>query len=55
MHLKAKSDTMPWTKLKEGLQMEFSSLPTMIDAINALEEQTQGPHETLDEYTQEFF
>ena len=25
-HLKAKSDTMPWTKLKEGLQMEFSSL-----------------------------
>ncbi len=37
-HLKAKTDTMPWTKLKEGLQMEFSSLPTMIDAINALEE-----------------
>ena len=37
-HLKAKSDTTPWTKLKEGLQMEFSSLPTMIDAINALEE-----------------
>ncbi len=54
-HLKAKSDTMPWTKLKEGLQMEFSSLPTMIDAINALEERTQGPHETLDEYMQEFF
>ncbi len=54
-HLKAKSDAMPWIKLKEGLQMEFSSLPTMIDAINALEERTQGPHETLDEYTQEFF
>ena len=54
-HLKAKSDATPWTKLKEGLQMEFSSLPTMIDAINALEEWTQGPHETLDEYTQEFF
>ncbi len=54
-HLKAKSDATPWTKLKEGLQMEFSSLPTMIDAINALEERTQGPHETLDEYTQEFF
>ena len=54
-HLKAKSDATAWTKLKEGLQMEFSSLPTMIDAINALEEQTQGPHETLDEYTQEFF
>ncbi len=54
-HLKAKSDMTPWTKLKEGLQMEFSSLPTMIDAINALEERTQGPHETLDEYTQEFF
>ncbi len=54
-HLKAKSDATPWIKLKEGLQMEFSSLPTMIDAINALEEQTQGPHETLDEYTQEFF
>ncbi len=54
-HLKAKSDATPWTKLKEGLQMEFSSLPTMIDAINALEECTQGPHETLDEYTQEFF
>ncbi len=54
-HLKAKSDTMPWTKLKEGLQMEFSSLPTMIDTINALEERIQGPHETLDEYTQEFF
>ncbi len=46
---------MPWTKLKEGLQMEFSSLSTMIDAINALEERIQGPHETLDEYTQEFF
>ncbi len=54
-HLKAKSDATPWIKLKEGLQMEFSSLPTMIDAINALEERTQGPHETLDEYTQEFF
>ncbi len=54
-HLKAKSDATPWIKLKEGLQMEFSSLPTMIDAINALEEQTQGPHKTLDEYTQEFF
>ncbi len=54
-HLKAKSDATLWTKLKEGLQMEFSSLPTMIDAINALEEQTQGPHETLDEYTHEFF
>ena len=37
-HLKAKSDATPWIKLKEGLQMEFSSLPTMIDAINALEE-----------------
>ena len=37
-HLKANSDTTPWIKLKEGLQMEFSSLPTMIDAINALEE-----------------
>ncbi len=55
MHLKAKSDATPWIKLKEGLQMEFSSLPTMIDAINALEERTQGPHKTLDEYTQEFF
>ncbi len=54
-HLKAKSDATPWIKLKEGLQMEFSSLPTMIDAINALEERTQGLHETLDEYTQEFF
>ncbi len=55
MHLKAKSDATPWIKLKEGLQMEFSSLPTMIDTINALEERTQGLHETLDEYTQEFF
>ncbi len=54
-HLKAKSDATPWIKLKEGLQMEFSSLPTMIDTINVLEEWTQGPHETLDEYTQEFF
>ncbi len=37
-HLKAKSDATPWIKLKEGLQMEFSSLPTMIDTINALED-----------------
>ncbi len=37
-HLKARGDATPWIKLKEGLRMGFSSLPTMIDAINALEE-----------------
>ncbi len=43
-HLKAKSEMTPWIKLKEGLQMEFSSLPTMIDVVCGLGPGGARPH-----------